>query len=74
MLERMEFCPKCNGIRKMSLTLGMMPVGSEDGPEVTLLYHYHCTSCNAYVGSKTMEGAEILLPEEIAASALPAYA
>ena len=73
MIERMEFCPKCNGIRKMSVTLGMMPVESEKGPEEILLYHYHCTSCNAYVGSKTMESAEIFVPEEIAASALHAY-
>ena len=70
MLERMEFCPKCNGIRKMSLTLGLMPTNSQQGPDGSLLYHCHCTSCNSYVGSKTMDSAEIFVPEEVSATAL----
>lgn len=72
MLERMEFCPKCKGIRKMSLTLGLVPINSPQGPDVSLLYHYHCTSCNSYVGSKTMDRAEIFVPEEVSATALHA--
>ena len=66
MLERMEFCPKCNGTRKMMVSLGLQPVSTKNGPDTILVYDFHCTSCNTFVFSRVAEASELAVAEEVA--------
>jgi hypothetical protein len=72
MIERMEFCPKCNGNRRMVVSLGLMSVDTCEGRELTLLFHYHCASCNSYVRSNT-DQEETLVPGMMAVFSMPVY-
>jgi hypothetical protein len=66
MVERMEFCPKCNGNRRMVVSLGLMPIDICEGLEDILLFHYHCASCNSYVRSIGMDHEDYLVPDVLA--------
>jgi len=71
MFERMEFCPKCNGIRKMSVSLGMMPIADNGGPDVVLVYYFQCTACNSYIGSKAVDFEESNTAAKVSELSMP---
>ena len=71
--QRMENCPSCNGPRRMGLSLGWVPTSSTEASEFSLLYHFHCTSCNAYVRTRTMEFEDFILPPIVPEILLSAY-
>ncbi len=74
MTEHMEFCPKCNGTQKMAVSLGLMPIETDMGPDVVLLYHLHCTSCNTYVRSIPIEQEDSIPLKAAAVPSLPSPA
>ncbi len=47
-----EYCPKCQGMRKTSLSIDLRKATGPDGYECdVLVFHYHCESCLAYIRS-----------------------
>jgi hypothetical protein len=42
-----EYCPNCKGIRKMNVSIAMIPLNGERQGLVMCL---HCDSCSSYVG------------------------
>jgi hypothetical protein len=47
MFSDYQFCPHCKGIRKMSVSIAMVPL---DGERQGLALCLHCESCFSYVG------------------------
>jgi hypothetical protein len=70
MLNQYEFCPKCQGMQRTNVTIGLQKTirpGSLEGER--LLLHLHCHSCNTYIRSvNVVEGQEVA-----ETSALPEY-
>ncbi len=58
-----EYCPNCKARQRMDLSLGMMPFHSKDGIKEIFLYHYHCSVCNSYVRSTSMDHVEFIPPD-----------
>jgi hypothetical protein len=42
-----QYCPNCKGIRKMNVSIAMLPAGGE---RQGLALCLHCDSCSSYVG------------------------
>lgn len=57
MLKYYEFCPKCQGIRSMSVTIALKKVPGPTGVREILVHNYHCDSCSTFVFSQA--GTEI---------------
>jgi hypothetical protein len=47
MFSDYHFCPHCKGIRKMSVSIAIVPLGEE---RQGLALCLHCDSCFSYVG------------------------
>ena len=48
MFSDYQFCPHCKGIRKMSVSIAMVPLEGETRQGLILCLH--CESCFSYVG------------------------
>ncbi len=52
MVQMYEFCPKCQGIRSASATIGLQKTVHPDGLEgERVLLNLHCDACNTYIRS-----------------------
>lgn len=52
MYDRSEFCPNCQGLHDVCLTIGLTPGFSQSASQVgNIVYHLHCRSCNTYIRS-----------------------
>lgn len=64
-----EFCPKCGGIRKTSLTIAFKKALDYNGEEQDFItFNLHCEACLTFIRSVRQESEEVLAP-----SRLPAY-
>jgi hypothetical protein len=73
MHKPIEFCTNCNANQEMDLSLSLMTLNNPDGIEEFLLYHYHCSSCNSYVRTTTLDHEEYIRPEEFVMLSIPVY-
>ena len=62
MYRQIEYCPHCNTYKKLDRSLGLITFNGPDGIEEILVYQYHCSSCNSYVRSTTMNHEEYIRP------------
>jgi hypothetical protein len=62
MPKPIELCPNCASMRELDLSLGMMTINGPNGIEEVFLFQYHCTKCNTYVRSTTLDHQEIISP------------
>lgn len=69
-----EFCPKCNARQGMDISLGMIPFQGPGGIKEIFLYHYHCSVCNSYVRSTSMDHVEFIPAKEYVEHSTPAHA
>lgn len=66
-----EFCPKCNARQGMDLSLGMIPFHGAGGIKEIFLYHYHCSVCNSYVRSTSIDYTDFIPPDDMVESSTP---
>jgi len=71
MPKPLEYCPNCASKRELQQSLGML--ASNCPGDEKLIYHYHCTSCNSYVHSTTLDYQEIIFPTQVATISIPEY-
>jgi len=55
MLKYYEFCPKCQGIRSMSVSISLKKVAGPSGLQEILVNNYYCDTCSSYVFSQNSE-------------------
>jgi hypothetical protein len=53
MLKYYEFCPKCQGIRSMSVSIALKKVTGSSGLREILVNHYYCDTCSSFVFSQS---------------------
>lgn len=46
-----DYCPKCQGLRRINRYLGLETVSSPQGKVDLLLYCFYCESCNTFIRS-----------------------
>jgi hypothetical protein len=66
-----DFCPKCQGLRRVSRYLGLQTITSPQGKADTLLYCYYCESCNTFIRSAPVLEAPVL-PKKPSRTDIPA--
>lgn len=58
MLRYYEYCPKCDGIRSMSVSIALKKVAGPAGTQREILVrNYHCDTCDTYVSSAASDEA-----------------
>jgi hypothetical protein len=66
MFRQYIFCPKCEGMRKTSKSIGLRKLILQDGlKSEELVLHFHCASCNTYICSVQVAGEELFSPDKI---------
>ena len=64
-----EFCPKCGGTRKTSLSVALKNAPDINGEKQTILtFNLHCEACLTFIRSIQKGGEEVVSP-----SRLPVY-
>jgi hypothetical protein len=59
-----KFCPRCQGIRDTSVSIGLRKFLLPDGTEhEELMFHFHCASCNTYICSAVATQEELAQDE-----------
>lgn len=59
MIRQYEFCPKCQGVRLMSMSISICRVTTVVGKiKESLILNYHCETCNSFVRSTPMIGED----------------
>jgi C4-type Zn-finger protein len=66
------FCPSCNYMKELDVSLGMISLNNPIGEDEVLIYQYHCASCNSFVRSTTMDHQEVS-PNELVVFSIPEY-
>jgi hypothetical protein len=60
MMTHYDFCPKCQGLRKTSLSIFLKNTPGPDGePAEALVIHYHCETCLSFIRSAERDEAEV---------------
>lgn len=56
MNQEYEFCPNCQGIRRMGVTISLKSTGqTQDENDQILMLNYHCETCFSFVRMEPME-------------------
>lgn len=58
MQRRHDFCPKCQGIRSMSVSVSLRTTVTPQGSKEELIYNLHCDTCRGFVGRFVAGGEE----------------
>ena len=55
-----DYCPKCQGLRRINRYLGLQTISGPQGKIDLLLYCFYCESCNTFIRSAPVLETEIV--------------